>query len=86
MRMKLSMIDTMHQLITWSAAVQEPCILAMLRIVADSEGVPADVRKTVSEVSETGARHIRHVSGAENFGRNAKNYVAMRTVFGTQRR
>jgi hypothetical protein len=64
--MKWSIAKVTHQLTTCSAAVQEPCILAMLRIVATCEVVPAEIVKTISEVSERGSRHIRHVSSTQN--------------------
>ncbi|EKM80809.1 hypothetical protein AGABI1DRAFT_37340 [Agaricus bisporus var. burnettii JB137-S8] len=72
-----------HRLKGNLSAVQEPCILAMLRIVADSEGVPADVRKTVSEVSETGARHIRH--RCEQFLALSEDKAALLEIISTSR-
>ncbi|KAF7782424.1 hypothetical protein Agabi119p4_1800 [Agaricus bisporus var. burnettii] len=72
-----------HRLKGNLSAVQEPCILAMLRIVADSEGVPADVRKTVSEVSETGARHIHH--RCEQFLALSEDKAALLEIISTSR-
>ncbi|KAF9445900.1 ARM repeat-containing protein [Macrolepiota fuliginosa MF-IS2] len=39
--------------------VQEPCLLAMLRIAADCDKIPAEVTKAVSEASQIAGRHIR---------------------------
>lgn len=46
----------------WTAVVQEPCLLAMLRIAADCEEIPVEVTRTVSETSQSAGRHIRRVS------------------------
>lgn len=46
----------------WTAAVQEPCLLAMLRIAADCEEIPLEVTKTISEAGQNAGRHIRRVS------------------------
>ena len=45
--------------------VQEPCLLAMLRLAADCEEIPKQVTQTVSKVAQNASRHIRHVSRAE---------------------
>ncbi|KXN90161.1 AP-4 complex subunit epsilon [Leucoagaricus sp. SymC.cos] len=39
--------------------VQEPCLLAMLRIAADCEEIPPEVTRIVSEASQNAGRHIR---------------------------
>ncbi|KAJ3565906.1 hypothetical protein NP233_g7346 [Leucocoprinus birnbaumii] len=39
--------------------VQEPCLLAMLRIAADCEEVPKEVMQNVSEAGQNASRHIR---------------------------
>jgi hypothetical protein len=49
---------------TTLVSVQEPCILAMLRIAADCEELPMEVVQTVSETGQNAGRHIRRVSGA----------------------
>lgn len=45
-----------------SAAVQEACLLSMLRIVADCDEVPPDVMAIVTDLGEFAGRHIRRVS------------------------
>lgn len=35
--------------------------------------VPVEIMKTISEVSEQGARHIRHVSGTQNVADSVLN-------------
>ena len=45
-----------------TAAVQEACLLSMLRIVADLDEPPSDVISTVQKLGEFAGRHIRRVS------------------------
>jgi len=47
------------------AIVQEPCLLAMLRLAADCEEVPEQAIQIVSEAVQTAGRHIRRVSRME---------------------
>lgn len=48
-----------HRLTRNPPIVQEPCLLAMLRIAADCEEIPKEVMQTVSEAGQNASRHIR---------------------------
>lgn len=61
MRIQNGLVRISELISLWVAAVQEPCLLAMLRIAADCEEIPTGIIMAVSEISRNAGRHIRHV-------------------------
>ena len=43
------------------ASVKEACLLAMLRVAADCEEIPEDVKGKVQKASEVSGRYLRRV-------------------------
>lgn len=55
-RIRLSFINSL------AAAVQDACLLAMLRISVDCIEVPPEVMEAVTQMAQLAGRHIRRVS------------------------
>lgn len=52
---------------TFVAIVQEPCILAMIRVSADCDEIPPNIRDVIGGISQTGSHVVRNVRGHLDF-------------------
>ena len=56
------MILTVHELNLDLAAIQDACLLSMIKTIAACDDVPENALATVRKIQEQSGRHIRRVS------------------------